>query len=61
LQVQPISFNISILKPIIKYNDMSTDDINNTRPVAISDSLQNLNLERVILWKINEAHTDHKH
>ena len=58
-KIQPASFNISIIKPIIKSEKKPNDDINNTRPVAISDCLQNL-FEKVLLYEINKGHQDHK-
>ena len=41
-QIQPAAFNVSIFKPIIKDTNKSSEEISNTRPVAISDALQNL-------------------
>lgn len=57
-QIQPTGFNTSILKPILKDYSKPNDEISNTRPVAISDALQNL-FERVLLWRINDIHVDH--
>ncbi len=54
-QVLPIGFNVSILKPILKNVNKPNDDISNTRPVAISDAIQNL-YERLLLWEINGVH-----
>jgi len=42
------SFNISVLKPILKNENKSNSDISNKRPVAISDAIQNL-YERLLL------------
>ncbi len=57
-QVLPIGFNVSILKPILKSVNKPNDDISNTRPVAISDAIQNL-YERLLLWEINGVHKEH--
>lgn len=46
-QIQPLAFNVSILKPIIKDDNKPSGQISNTRPVAISDVIQNL-FERVL-------------
>ena len=56
-QIQPTAFNVSILKPIIKDEKQPNDQISNTRPVAISDSIQNL-FERFILGKLNASHSE---
>ena len=45
-QQVPYLFNISILKPIIKDTKKPNNDLNNLRPVAISDAISNLELER---------------
>jgi hypothetical protein len=57
-QVLPIGINVSILKPILKSVNKPNDDISNTRPVAISDAIQNL-YERLLLWEINGVHKEH--
>jgi len=56
-QVVPQVFNVSVIKPIIKDIKKPNDDINNIRPIAISDAISNL-YERVILHHINRNHTD---
>lgn len=58
-QVQPLGFNMSILKPIIKCDTKPSDDINNTRPFAISDCIQNF-FEKILLSKINDKHRQHR-
>jgi hypothetical protein len=58
-QIQPDGFNVSILKPIIKNDKKPNDEISNTRPVAISDCLQNL-FEKVLLYEVNKCHSEHK-
>jgi len=57
-QIQPDGFNVSIIKPIIKNDKKPYDDINNTRPVAISDCLQNL-FEKILLNEISKGHSEH--
>ena len=37
-----ILFNISIIKPLIKSDDKPNNDLNNLRPLAISDTIPNL-------------------
>ena len=56
--LMPHAFNVSVLKPIIKSNAKSNEDITNTRPVAISDSIANL-FERVCLNELNKSHKEH--
>ena len=56
-KVNPELFNISCIKPIIKDPKKPTDDISNTRPVAISDVMANM-YERTILNRINVTHMD---
>jgi len=55
----PAGFNVSVLKPIIKNDEKPNDDISNTLPVAISDSIQNL-FERVLLMELNKTHNEHE-
>jgi len=57
-QVLPIGFNVSVIKPILKSENKPNNDISNTRPVAISDAIQNL-YERLLLWKLNKTHKEH--
>jgi hypothetical protein len=59
-QYVPHFFNYSIIKPLVKDINKDTDNINNLRGIAISDTLQNLYesvLEEVIK---NEITTDSK-
>ena len=55
-QIQPEGFNVSVLKPILKSESKPNDDFANTRPVAISDAIQNL-FEGVLLWRLNGKQT----
>ena len=57
-QIIPDVFNLSILKPIIKSNDKTSNDVNNLRPLAMSDAIANC-FERIILNQIKQQHTDH--
>lgn len=58
-QMQPEGFNVSIIKPLIKNDKKPNDDIGNTRPVAISDCLQNL-FEKILLYEVIKGHREHK-
>lgn len=57
-QVAPYLFNISILKPIIKDTTKANNDINNLRPLAISNVISNL-YEALLLDQIEAKHEDH--
>ena len=46
--VIPEKFNISIIKPIIKDQNKQTDDVNNIRPLSISNCLSQI-FEKLIL------------
>lgn len=52
-QIIPNLFNNSIIKPLIENSKKSTCDINNLRPIAISDSFSNL-FEFVMLEELNK-------
>lgn len=54
----PHLFNISILKPLIKEESKGNDNINNLRPVSISDIYTNI-YEKLILIEISRDHPDH--
>ena len=56
-QVCPEVFNVSIIKPLIKDSCKPNDDINNIRPVAVSDAIANL-YERFLLIKVKANHQD---
>jgi hypothetical protein len=59
-QYVPNFFNFSIIKPLVKDANKDTDNINNLRGIAISDTLQNL-YEAVLEDTIkNEITTDKK-
>ena len=55
--VSPEIFNVAIIKPIIKDENKANDDINNIRPVAISDALANL-YENLLLDRVKKVHMD---
>ncbi len=46
------------LNEMISSENKPNDDISNTRPVAISDAIQNL-YECLLLWEINGVHKEH--
>ncbi|CAF1065010.1 unnamed protein product [Brachionus calyciflorus] len=54
----PFIFNTSILKPIVKDQKKNTNDINNLRPVAISDCLSNI-FESILLNALQVECKDH--
>ncbi len=56
--ISPFMFNISVIKPIVKNAYKDADDLQNLRPVAISDALSNL-YESVVLNEINKHHKEH--
>lgn len=55
--VVPYMLNTSIIKPIIKDYKKSADDINNQRPIAVSDVYANL-LEKLLLNRIEAKHQE---
>lgn len=54
----PKLFNISILKPLIKDSTKGSEDVNNLRPLSISDVYTNI-YEKIILNLIKIEHNDH--
>ncbi|RNA14504.1 RNA-directed DNA polymerase from mobile element jockey-like [Brachionus plicatilis] len=54
----PFHFNTSILKPLVKDQNKPTDESNNLRPVAISDTTSNL-YETILLQELSKEHLDH--
>ncbi|CAF0759118.1 unnamed protein product, partial [Brachionus calyciflorus] len=46
-------------KPLVKNPKNSTSDLNNLRPVSVSDCIKNL-YERIILNRIEKSHLDHE-
>ena len=57
--VIPDNFNISIIKPIIKDQNKNSDDINNIRPLSISNCLSQI-FEKLILKSSPELNKIHK-
>ena len=55
----PEDFNVSIIKPIIKDQDKCSDDINNIRPLSISNCLSQI-FEKLILFSSPELQKIHK-
>lgn len=55
--ITPYLFNIGIIKPIIKDDKRDNGDINNLRPVTVSDTLANI-YEKIILTEIDKTHTN---
>lgn len=53
----PKFFNIGIIKPIIKDDQKSCNDLNNIRPITISDTISNI-YEKVILAEIGKVYQD---
>ncbi|CAF1025691.1 unnamed protein product, partial [Brachionus calyciflorus] len=53
-QINPTLFNLSIIKPLIKCEKKPNTDIDNIRPVAVSEPLANL-FETVLLNRLNES------
>ena len=45
----PIKFNVSIIKPILKDQLKKTDDLNNIRPLSISNCFSQI-FEKLILF-----------
>lgn len=54
----PHLFNISILKPLIKDPTKGNDNLNNLRPLSISDIYTNV-FEKLILTEVQADHKDH--
>lgn len=54
----PKLFNLSVLKALIKDEKKSSGDINNLRPLSISDIYTNL-LEKIVLKEVRKDHKDH--
>jgi hypothetical protein len=55
--IMPINFNIGKITPIIKDSEGSHTDINNIRPITISDLISNI-FERLLLNEIIKTHKD---
>lgn len=55
----PVNFNISIIKPILKDPDKKTDDVNNIRPISISNCLAQI-FEKLVLIQSPDLKTTHK-
>jgi hypothetical protein len=53
----PQNFNIGKISPIIKDDNGSEMDLNNVRPITISDTISNI-YEKVMLNEINKTHKD---
>lgn len=56
--VIPDTFNIGIVKPIIKDEKKLSNDINNVRPITISDTITNI-FEKLILKELDKTHKIH--
>ncbi|CAF0811999.1 unnamed protein product [Brachionus calyciflorus] len=56
-QIVPFNFNISVNKSIIKDAKKSKSDINNLRPVSISDAFSNI-YEAILLTDLEKQHID---
>jgi hypothetical protein len=54
----PKLFNISILKPLIKDESKASDNLNNLRPLSISDIYTNV-FEKLLLLEVQIDHPDH--
>lgn len=54
----PKLFNISILKPLIKDTTKGYNDVNNLRPLSISDAYTNI-FEKLLLNELKTEHPDH--
>lgn len=55
----PKNFNIGKINPIIKDNKLPSDDLNNIRPITISDTLANI-FEKVVLYELEKTQKDHE-
>ena len=55
----PKNFNVSIIKPILKDQEKSTEDINNIRPISISNCFAQI-FEKLILLKSPKLAITHK-
>jgi hypothetical protein len=58
-RIVPYFFNVGIIKPIVKDTNGDANDVNNLRPITISDILANL-YERIIMIEIEKDHKDHE-
>lgn len=56
--VMPKMFNVGKIIPILKDEKLNSDDINNIRPITISDALANI-FEKVVLCEIEKKQKDH--
>jgi len=56
----PYFFNTAKTMAVIKDNKGSTFDINNTRPISVSDALTNI-FEKMCLSELNKTHIDSTH
>ena len=54
-QVIPHLFNVGIIKPIVKNENEDPNDINNLRPITISDVLANI-YEKIIITEMDKKH-----
>ncbi|RMZ99708.1 RNA-directed DNA polymerase from mobile element jockey-like [Brachionus plicatilis] len=53
----PYLFNVGKILPILKNNNGPNNEINNTRPITISDTISNL-FEKYILHRLERKHSD---
>ena len=53
--VMPYLFNVGIIKPIVKDAEADRNEINNLRPITISDTLANI-YEKILLFEIDKSH-----
>ncbi|CAF1025673.1 unnamed protein product [Brachionus calyciflorus] len=56
-QVVPYLFNVSVIKPLVKDSKKLSNDINNLRPVSISDPFANI-YEAILLREIESEYKD---
>ena len=59
LMKNPKNFNVSIIKPILKDQEKSTEDINNIRPISISNCFAQI-FEKLILINSPKLEITHK-
>ncbi|CAF1034251.1 unnamed protein product, partial [Brachionus calyciflorus] len=59
-QVIPYLFNISVIKPLLKDSKKSNDDLNNLRPVAISDVFVNIYESILLQYQDNNKQFGYK-
>ena len=55
--ITPFFFNIGIIKPLVKDTNKESYDLNNLRPITISDTLANV-YENYMLSEIEEMHNN---